>query len=56
MRSNKQKREKPVHIVSAWSKEDGFRLGQKAVGEKSNEITAIPDLLEKYRSKDRSLQ
>ena len=51
MRSNKQNGEKPSHIVSAWSKEDGFCLGQKAVEEKSNEITAIPDLLEKIQIK-----
>lgn len=47
MCGNSQKEQKPSHIVSAWSKEDGFCLGQKAVEEKSNEITAIPDLLEK---------
>ena len=39
------------HVVSAWSKEDGFCLGQKAVEEKSNEITAIPELLEKIQIK-----
>ena len=43
--------EKASHIVSAWSKEDGFCLGQKAVKEKSNEITAIPELLEKIQIK-----
>lgn len=46
MRSNKRKEEKPLHIVSAWSREDGYCLGQKAVREKSNEITAIPEVLE----------
>ena len=51
MRSNKRNGEKPGHIVSAWSKEDGYCLGQKAVGEKSNEITAIPELLEKIQVK-----
>ncbi|MFR7847936.1 MAG: hypothetical protein ACLU8S_10455 [Coprococcus phoceensis] len=49
MCANKRKEEKASHIVSAWSKEDGFCLGQKAVEEKSNEITAIPELLEKYK-------
>ena len=49
MRSNKRNEEKPSHIVSAWSKEDGFCLGQKAVEEKSNEITAIPDVLDKIQ-------
>ena len=35
MCSNKRNEEKPSHIVSAWSKEDGFCLGQKAVEEKA---------------------
>ena len=51
MCSNKRGKEKASHIVSAWSKEDGFCLGQKAVKEKSNEITAIPELLEKIQIK-----
>ena len=51
MCSNKKEGEKPSHIVSAWSKEDGFCLGQKSVEEKSNEITAIPELLDKIQIK-----
>ena len=51
MRSNKRGEEKASHDVSAWSKEDGFCLGQKVVGEKSNEITAIPELPEKIQIK-----
>ena len=51
MRSNKRKEGKPNHILTAWSCEDGFSLGQKAVDEKSNEIKAIPDLLETIRIK-----
>ena len=51
MRSSKRSGEKPFHIVSAWSKEDGFCLGQKAVEEKGNGITAIPELLEKIQVK-----
>lgn len=51
MRSNKRKDGKASHIVSAWSREDGFCLGQKAVEEKSNEITAIPKLLERIQIK-----
>ena len=51
MRSNTRKNRKPNHIVSAWSKEDGFCLGQKAVEEKSNEITVIPKLLEQIQIK-----
>ena len=41
--------------MSAWSKEDGFCLGQKAVEEKSNEITAIPELLDKIQIKGQLL-
>lgn len=51
MRSNKRGDGKPSHIVTAWSREDGFSLGQKAVDEKSNEITAIQELLEKLQIK-----
>jgi predicted transposase YbfD/YdcC len=34
-----------IHMVSAWAKESGLVLGQRKVDEKSNEITAIPQLL-----------
>lgn len=34
-----------IHIVSAWATESGISLGQLKTDEKSNEITAIPDLL-----------
>ena len=37
---------KPLHIVSAWASEHQLTLGQVAVDDKSNEITAIPRLLE----------
>lgn len=36
----------PVHMVSAWADKDNLVLGQVRVNEKSNEITAIPELLE----------
>jgi predicted transposase YbfD/YdcC len=36
----------PMHIVSAWASDVGITLGQVATDEKSNEITAIPELLE----------
>lgn len=36
----------PLHIVSAWASEEGIALGQVATAAKSNEITAIPQLLE----------
>jgi len=35
-----------IHLVSAWATEMRLTLGQVAVDEKSNEITAIPKLLE----------
>jgi predicted transposase YbfD/YdcC len=36
----------PLHLVSAWATEANLTLGQVAVDGKSNEITAIPPLLE----------
>lgn len=35
-----------VHMVSVWAKESGLCLGQMRTTEKSNEITAIPELLD----------
>lgn len=35
-----------VHMVSAWSASNGLVLGQVKTSEKSNEITAIPELLD----------
>ena len=35
-----------VHMVSAWAEGNGLVLAQRKVDEKSNEITAIPKLLE----------
>ncbi|GHU05742.1 hypothetical protein FACS1894147_12210 [Spirochaetia bacterium] len=43
------KGEKPaVHVVSAWVGDEEIVLGQIAVDEKSNEITAIPKLLDLF--------
>ncbi len=36
----------PLHLVSAWAEEQRLVLGQLAVDDKSNEITALPRLLE----------
>jgi len=36
---------KAIHIISAWSAANGIVLGEIATDEKSNEITAIPNLL-----------
>jgi predicted transposase YbfD/YdcC len=35
-----------IHLVSAWSSENGICLGQLKVDDKSNEITAVPELME----------
>jgi predicted transposase YbfD/YdcC len=35
-----------IHMVSAWAHEAGIVLGQQKTAEKSNEITAIPELLD----------
>ncbi len=37
----------PLHLVSAWASEQGLTLGQVATEEKSNEITAIPELIDR---------
>ena len=37
----------PLHVVTAWAGEYGLSLGQQVCAEKSNEITAIPELLKK---------
>jgi hypothetical protein len=34
-----------IHLVSAWSSASGVTLGQVRTADKSNEITAIPELL-----------
>ncbi len=41
-----------LHIVSAWASEEGIALGQVATEEKSNEITAIPQLLKQIELAD----
>jgi len=42
----------PLHLVSAWASEEGIALGQVATDAKSNEITAIPALLEQLDLSD----
>lgn len=47
VRGAKSKGEKsPVHIVGAWANEHNLVVGQVKVNDKSNEITAIPELLD----------
>lgn len=41
-----------IYLVSAWASENKLMLGQQKVAEKSNEITAIPSLLEALVLKD----
>ncbi len=41
-----------LHIVSAWASEEGIALGQVATEKKSNEITAIPELLKQIELTD----
>lgn len=44
-----------VHIVHAWVHEHGMLIGQQKTDEKSNEITAIPALLEQIDIKDATI-
>jgi len=52
MRDSGNKNQKPLHVVSAWSKEDGICFGQTVVKEKENEIVAIPELLKTLKIKE----
>jgi predicted transposase YbfD/YdcC len=45
LRRAHEKDQKPLHLVSAFATENRLVLSQRAVEEKSNEITAIPELL-----------
>lgn len=45
-RRTKDAKKRPLHVVSAFAHECGLVIGQLACEEKSNEITAIPKLLE----------
>ena len=44
---------KALHVVSAWAGQTGITLGQVAVDAKSNEITAMPQLLELLDLRDK---
>lgn len=52
MRGNKKNGAKPNHIVTAWNREGGYSMGQQRVDEKSNEITAIPQLIDRINIKN----
>jgi predicted transposase YbfD/YdcC len=45
LRRSYEKNKSPLHLVSAWALENKMVLGQVKTREKSNEITAIPELL-----------
>lgn len=45
LRGSRSKSKKAIHMVSAWSIRAGMVLCQRKVDEKSNEITAVPELL-----------
>ena len=42
---DKGKNRGAIHMISAWASQNSLVLGQVKVDEKSNEITAIPQLL-----------
>jgi predicted transposase YbfD/YdcC len=43
---DRRSRKEALHMVSAWACQNGVVLGQQKTADKSNEITAIPALLE----------
>lgn len=46
LRGSKDGDQKPLHMISAWANENQLVLGQMATDEKSNEITAVSELLD----------
>jgi len=46
LRGSKDGENKAIYMVSAWARTNGIVLAQEKVSKKSNEITAIPKLLE----------
>lgn len=51
VRGSRQGAQGPLHIVSAWACQAGLLLGQVRTRKKSNEVTAIPELLELLKLK-----
>jgi predicted transposase YbfD/YdcC len=45
LRGSKRGVEKALHVINAWSCANGMSLGQLKVDGKSNEITAVPEIL-----------
>lgn len=46
VRGSRDGKRSPIHLVSAFATDVGLALGQERVTDKSNEITAIPELLD----------
>jgi predicted transposase YbfD/YdcC len=46
LRGTKDVGKRALHVVNAWFSENGLILGQKFVKEKSNEMKAIPELID----------
>lgn len=46
IRGSADQERNPIHMVSAWAHHQQLVLGQLATDEKSNEITAVPNLLD----------
>ena len=46
MRGSRDKEKRPIHMVSAWASKAKAVFGQIVTEEKTNEITAVPLLLE----------
>jgi predicted transposase YbfD/YdcC len=44
--ASRMREDNPIHLVSAWASANELVLGQLKTDDKSNEITAIPSLLE----------
>jgi predicted transposase YbfD/YdcC len=42
----KSTNESAVHLLNVWSHKNGVVIGQKAIDKKTNEITAIPEMLD----------
>ena len=45
-RGTAEKGKKPIHLVNAWCSSNKMIIGQVKTDEKSNEITAVPELLD----------
>lgn len=45
VRSSRSKGTRPLHMVNAWANKNKVVLSCKAISEKSNEITAVPEVL-----------